>query len=227
MKFFYKKYLRLVITIFLILLFVTLAKLFEFDFELDLLLFFLVFLFFTLIYLYLEAVQNRRQIRQLFKSWVEKEKKIANEKKNRINEKIIFLLPILNNRIGRFLAYKISSVILFFIEIFYLLKNTIFSKYVIFALCIFGIIFEIFIITSTVDWLILLFTCLWILVIILFKFKSKITIIGVLLFLVLTPILLVMKKDFLAEKTANWAYMFLLVGVIQLVWESRKEDFRH
>ena len=42
----------------------------------------------------------------------------------------------------------------------------------------------------------------------------------------MTPILILMKNDLVAEKSANWAYMFLLVGVIQMVIENRKTDIR-
>jgi len=38
------------------------------------------------------------------------------------------------------------------------------------------------------------------------------------------PFLLIFKKNLIAEKAAVWAYMFLVVGVIQMMIEYMKEE---
>jgi len=64
---------------------------------------------------------------------------------------------------------------------------------------------------------------LWIYLIRLYKLEGRVSILGSLIFLTLCPLLLILGKDSIAEKTAIWAYMFLLVGVVQMLAEYRQE----
>ncbi len=86
-----------------------------------------------------------------------------------------------------------------------------------------GILFDIFIFNPTFDLVIFLLTGLWVLSVWLYKFKGRISVTGALGFLITCPILLILKKDLIAEKAAIWAYMFLVVGIVQMVIEFLQE----
>lgn len=83
-----------------------------------------------------------------------------------------------------------------------------------------GILIDIFIFNFISDLLILLLICLWIISVRRYKFKGRISICMTLWFLTLCPFLLTFKKGLIAEKAAIWAYLFLVVGVIQLLREN-------
>ena len=87
-----------------------------------------------------------------------------------------------------------------------------------------NILFDIFVLKFTSDLLILFLTGLWILLVCLFKFKSDVSISLALGFLILCPFLLILGKESIAEKSAIWAYMFLLVGAIQMIIEYIREE---
>lgn len=89
-----------------------------------------------------------------------------------------------------------------------------------------GILFDIFIFNLTWDLVILFLTGLWVLSVWLYKFKGKVSVAGGLIFLALCPFLLILKKEPLAEKSAIWAYMFLVVGVGQMFIEYKKHGKR-
>ena len=76
---------------------------------------------------------------------------------------------------------------------------------------------------ATSDLLILMLTGLWIYLIRLYKFGSRVSVASALSFLALCPFLLILGKDGIAEKAAIWAYMFLLVGVCQMFLEYKNE----
>jgi hypothetical protein len=87
-----------------------------------------------------------------------------------------------------------------------------------------GILFDIFIFNPTWDLVILFLTALWVLSVWLYKFEGRVSISGGLFFLILCPLLLIFGKESMAEKSAIWAYMFLVVGVVQLFVEYLKEE---
>ena len=91
------------------------------------------------------------------------------------------------------------------------------------GLCILGILIDIFVFKFTSDLLILFLTGLWILIIRHYKFEGRVSIAIALFFLTLCPFLLIFKKEPIAEKAAIWAYMFLVVGVIQLFINELKD----
>jgi hypothetical protein len=86
-----------------------------------------------------------------------------------------------------------------------------------------SILFDIFFLKFTSDFLIFFLTGLWVLVVKLYKFEGRVSVAVALGFLVLCPFLLIFKKEAIAEKAAIWAYMFLVVGVIQMFIEVKKE----
>ncbi|PIU03185.1 hypothetical protein COT44_04810 [Candidatus Shapirobacteria bacterium CG08_land_8_20_14_0_20_39_18] len=87
-----------------------------------------------------------------------------------------------------------------------------------------GIFFDIFVFRFTSDLLILFLIGLWTILAYRYKFKGRVSIAGALIFLTMCPFLLIFKKDLVAEKSAIWAYMFLVVGVIQMIIEYVKEN---
>jgi len=78
---------------------------------------------------------------------------------------------------------------------------------------------DIFFFKFTSDLLILFLIALWILSARYYKFESRFSIAIALFFLTMCPFLLIFKKDPIAEKAAIWAYMFLVVGVVQMFIE--------
>lgn len=223
MKIHYQQFLDLLIVFFISLTGLGIAKLFGFGFALDLLLLWKIFLLPLVFFLSLEGVKNRVFIMDYCRKKLKEQKESFNEETKIVQGKVTATSPFFKSELGQLIAYLFAYFFISCKEIFNLLKKTVFSKYLIFAICFFGVIFEIFVITSTAEWLVYFFTIIWILDIYLFKFSYKISAIAALIFLGLTPILLTNQKDFLAEKAANWGYMFLLVGVIQLAIENRKE----
>ena len=87
-----------------------------------------------------------------------------------------------------------------------------------------NILFDIFVLKFTSDLLILFLTGLWILSVYRFKFKGRVSVAGGLIFLIMCPFLLIFGKEAIAEKSAIWAYMFLLVGVIQMIIEYIRKE---
>ena len=87
----------------------------------------------------------------------------------------------------------------------------------------FGIFLDIFVFKFTSDFIILFFTGLWILVVRHYKFEGRVSIGLALGFLILCPFLLILKQETVAEKAAIWTYMFLVVGVVQMIIEYAKE----
>jgi len=86
---------------------------------------------------------------------------------------------------------------------------------------------DIFIFDSTQDLVILFLTGLWILTVWLNHFEGRISIAGGLIFLAMCPFLLIFGKEAIAEKSAIWAYMFLAVGVGQMIVEYIREERRN
>ena len=86
-----------------------------------------------------------------------------------------------------------------------------------------GILLDIFIFPLTSDVVILILTGLWIGAVVGWKLEGRFSILGALIFLIMCPFLLIFKKDPLAEKAAIWAYMFLVVGVIQQLIELKRK----
>lgn len=86
-----------------------------------------------------------------------------------------------------------------------------------------GVIFyEIFWLKGSYDSLFIGLLFLWTLISRRFHFESRITGIFALVFLVITPIMLIFGQDTLAEKFAVWAYLFLCITVVQQIYELKK-----
>jgi len=90
-------------------------------------------------------------------------------------------------------------------------------------LCIIGILINFYLTDLASEVGVLIITGLWIRLISIYKIKGKVSIVIGLLFLSLCPLLLIINKDNLAEKTATWAYMFLLISVCQMIIKYQKQ----
>jgi hypothetical protein len=68
----------------------------------------------------------------------------------------------------------------------------------------------------------LIFLAFWIFLLLFIRLESSVSFLYALIFLCLTPILLLFKKDMIAENFAIWTYYFLVVGTIQSIYELKK-----
>lgn len=85
-----------------------------------------------------------------------------------------------------------------------------------------GVFVDTFFFDFSLDLIILALILLWVLSVWLYKFEGRVSIAVALVFLALCPFLLILNKEAVAEKSAIWAYVFLVVGVAQEVVEYRK-----
>ncbi len=89
-----------------------------------------------------------------------------------------------------------------------------------------GIFVDIFILKLILDTPILFLIGLWILSIWVHRFEARISIVGGLIFMAMCPFLLMMELELFVEKTAIWAFIFLVVGVGQMIVEYIRKEKR-
>ena len=87
-----------------------------------------------------------------------------------------------------------------------------------------GIFFDLLFVNFVSDLIAFFLIWLWILVIWLYHLPNKISVGGGLVFLAFCPLFLIFGQELIANKFAVWAYMFLAVGIIQMVIEYVKEE---
>lgn len=202
-------------TIFCLWLFLAITKKFGFDFGVNLSVFFRAFLFLFVIWLVWVTKIKWSEIEAIIKRiWGEVKDKIITETKETQKE-IIRFFP---------LAFLLTIFLLLWQVIKKIFKEYVFNQITLFVLVILWILLDIFVFKFTSDLLILFLTGLWILSVYRYKFEGRVSIAGGLIFLTMCPFLLIFKKDLVAEKAAVWAYMFLVVGVVQLFVEYLKEE---
>ena len=202
-------------TIFCLWLFLAIFKKFGFDFSVNLSVFFRTILFLFVIWLAWVTKINWSQIYAFIKrAWGEVKDKFITETKETQKE-IIRFFP---------LAFLLTIFLLLWQLAKKIFKEYVFNQITLLVLVILGILLDIFVFRFTSDLLILILTGLWILSVYHFKFKGKVSISLALGFLILCPFLLIFNKEAIAEKSAIWAYMFLLVGVIQMIIEYIREE---
>lgn len=215
MKNLFLKYQTALGTIFCLWLLLAIFKKLGFDFGVNLSVFFRIFLFLFIIWLVWATKIKWSEINAIIKrTWGEVKDKFIIETKE-TQEEIIRFFP---------LAFLLTIFLLLWKLIKKIFKEYIFNRIVLLILGIFGIFLDIFVFKFSSDLLILVLTGLWILSVYHFKFKSRVSISLALGFLILCPFLLIFKKELIAEKAAVWAYMFLVVGVVQLFVEYLKEE---
>jgi len=201
--------------IFCLWLLLAIFKKFNFDFEVNLSVFFRIVLFLFIIWLVWVTKIKWSEIYAIIKrTWGEVKDKFITETKETQKE-IIRFFP---------LAFLLTIFLLLWQVIKKIFKEYVFNQITLFVLVIFGILLDIFIIKFTSDLLILVLTGLWIWLVMLHKFEGRVPIAGGLIFLIMWPFLLIFGKEAIAEKSAIWAYMFLLVGVIQMIIEYIREE---
>ena len=202
-------------TIFCLWLFLAIFKKFGFDFSVNLSVFFRTILFLFVIWLAWVTKINWSQIYAFIKrAWGEVKDKFITETKETQKE-IIRFFP---------LAFLLTIFLLLWQLAKKIFKEYVFNQITLLVLVILGILLDIFVFRFTSDLLILILTGLWILSVYHFKFKGKVSISLALGFLILCPFLLIFNKEAIAEKAAVWAYMFLLVGVIQMIIEYIRKE---
>jgi len=202
-------------TIFCLWLLLAIFKKLGFDFGVNLSVFFRTFLFLFVIWLVWVTKIKWSEINAFIKkTWIEIKDKFIIETKETQKE-IIRFFP---------LAFLLTIFLLLWQVIKKIFKEYVFNQITLFVLVILGILLDIFVFKFTSDLLILFLTGLWILSIYHYKFEGRVSIGGALLFLTMCPFLLIFKKNLIAEKAAVWAYMFLVVGVIQLFIENFKKE---
>ena len=184
------------------------AKLLGFDFGVDLKIFFgIVFLFFVFFSAY-TAAKNWEMAKKILKNiWV--------KTRTPIEEDLLRYKKPFERKIH--LPFVVTKHFLRMTE------RIFFNKFFLFACLMVGISFDVFFIASSSDVIILFFTLLWIFVIRMYRFEGRVSVAGGLAFLTLCPFLLMAGKGSIAEKTAIWAYIFLSVGVVKMILETRKE----
>jgi len=229
MKNLFLKYQTALGTIFCLWLFLTIFKKLGFTFGVNLSVFFRIFLFLFIIWLVWITKIKWSEINAIIKRiWSEvKDKFIAETKKNQ--EEIIRFSPqLLTGKTGSSLSFFIAFIFSFFLLSWQLVKKIfkvyVFNRITFLVLVILGILLDIFVLKSSYDLVIIFLTVLWILSVYRYKFEGRISVGLALGFLILCPFLLIFKKELIAEKSAIWAYLFLVVGVVQLFIENFKKE---
>jgi len=205
MEKFFEKYKRFLGVFFLLWSFLWTAGKFGFDFGVDLVIFFRIFLWMFLVLMFWEAWTRRVFIKTVF--W-DTQKQISSE---------LDQYPTAWSKAVHFFLLVFSS--------FWKLFNQFaLSRVAILAFCALGILIDIFVFSFTSDLIILFLAGSWIWSIRSYKFEGRVSVAGALVFLVMCPFLLIFEKDLIAEKSAIWAYMFLVIGVIQMFFENLREE---
>jgi hypothetical protein len=84
-----------------------------------------------------------------------------------------------------------------------------------------SILFDIFMLPQVYDSITLWLTIFWIIVVTGYRLEGRFSYAAALSFLIICPISLIFKNEFIAEKAAIWTYMFLVVGTIQSLIELK------
>jgi len=84
-----------------------------------------------------------------------------------------------------------------------------------------SILFDIFMLPQVYDTITLWFTIFWIVVVVGYRLEGRFSYAVALSFLIICPVSLISKNEFIAEKAAIWTYMFLVVGTVQSLIELK------
>lgn len=223
----YKRFLG---AVFILWLFLWTAGKFGFGFEIDLKIFFMVFFCPFFIYLVWEIKIRWWVIYPIIKTFFLKARADFTLKTETTKKEIISFSPkIFVGKTGSSLALILAITLpLFslFWQFFEALSRFILKPGTLLVFAILGILTDIFIFDFASDVIILILAGLWVWVIWHYKFKGEVSVNGALVFLIMCLFLLISKKDPIAGKAAIWMYMFLAIGVIQMVIEYVKEEKR-
>jgi hypothetical protein len=96
------------------------------------------------------------------------------------------------------------------------------KKYLLFYIFTMIILLMVFFMNLTNNYIYLILISLWVFLIVIYRFESKISYLLALSLLVLCPFLFIINLELVAENAAIWAYFFLVIGTAQLIVEYRK-----
>lgn len=221
MKRFFSKYLTFSGIIFLVWLFLSIVKKLGFDFGVNLSFFFGVFLVLLFPLIIWETRKKWLQFWQAIKNKAfEIEKETSSEVK-------VFKRAKLFGKTRALIILITATISVGFSSLWQLVVKYVFNRKTVLLIAFSGIMLDIFfdpfMSYFNSDLIVLSLTGAWILSVWLYKFDVKFSIIGGLIFLCFCPFLLMLKKDPMAERAGVWAFMFLLIGVIQGFVEDIRE----
>jgi len=188
---------KLAVADFLVWLFLVLTKVLTFDFGLNPTIFFIVFMASFGIWL-AEAINRNWQ------------------------EIITFLEEKRRSNLSLQLTAETQEPVSVPVLLSWAFRRYLLSKEVFLTTFFLAIAFDIFLISAAFDLIVLFFVFWWLALNLAFKLKGRLSIAIALFFLALCPFLLILKLDNIAEKAAIWAYMFLLIGTIKMLFEMKK-----
>lgn len=143
--------------------------------------------------------------------------------KNFIEKKIIYYVHVKNGW-KVFVLYSLPSFLyLLYISILYRFVSNKTKRLLrtltkpISLITLTAIAIDIFIIRKYSPNVVILLILFWIITIVLYRFKAKISFVLALIFLVFTSFLLIIPMDWVAEKSAIWVYIMITVGTIQSI----------
>ncbi|MBU2632301.1 hypothetical protein KKG52_01165 [Patescibacteria group bacterium] len=145
---------------------------------------------------------------------------------------LVFLLPLLfyilwNSTIKKYVIAPLSNKALKFTGLdIPTLKNLLkdFAYFAILNILIIFVLIDVFYLQLISDLVYIIIPILWGIYTKKYKLDSRASFAVGLFFIALCPIILIFNQTFTAEKSASWAFMFLIVGTIQALIELRKEE---
>ena len=145
-------------------------------------------------------------------------------------EKLIFvkkkLLNLMSNR-----EFSATSIIFFYPFFFYLLWYFISKRYfkkahILVYFIFLGILLDGTLISKINDQINLLFICLWILIIFLYKINYRYSVFASLSTLFICFFLFMFGNFMAANKISNWIYFFLIIAIIQLLFGNLSQKLK-
>ena len=206
MEKFFVKYQRFLGTVFTLWLFLWLAGKFGLNFGVDLRILFRILFSMSLILAFRETKKRKVEIVLLIKSVVAQSE-----------------IPSALEQYPTTWSKAIHFPSLMFSFSWKLFRKYALSRAAILVFCALGIFVDIFVFNFTSDLVILVLVGLWIYLIRIYKFTNKVSFATGLILLAVCPLVLIMNRTGVAEKVAIWAYMFLAVGIVQVVIKYGQE----
>lgn len=125
-----------------------------------------------------------------------------------------------------FIVTTFAYLLPLFLYLFYNIFIAKFSldRYILVFIPLVVLFVESFFTNNTNDILVLTLTVLMAFTIYISKLESRITFTFALLFLICTPVMFAVGQDKIAENFAMWAYMLLVIGAFQAVWELKSTN---
>lgn len=90
------------------------------------------------------------------------------------------------------------------------------------AVVVLGILGHVFIFSPQGSFYILMVLSFWIVPVWYFSLKAKVSVIAGLILLSMSPLFSIFKTELVANKVAIWAYIFLVMGTVQSLFECRR-----